>query len=243
MTNLKNAWPDTSEGELKKIAARFYHFLTDLMVETIWCFSLSEKRIRKRLRISNPQLLDQYYDQGKGVILIVGHYGSWEMLLSSLNLFVKHQVSTIYIPLSNKTFDKFFYQMRVVFGSEMIRKKDFAVHMQESHEELKAIIFGADQSPSISKHLYWTNFLNQDTAVALGAEKYAKKYDLPVIFTHFTQDRRGYYTASFELITDTPQQEKDDAITERHVRLMEQQILQEPSHWLWSHKRWKKKRQ
>lgn len=212
------------------------------MIESLWLFSLSEKRINKHFKVKNPELLNRYYEEGRSVILIVGHYNSWEMILSSLNLHVKHNVATIYVPLSNKTFDKVFYKMRTLFGSEMIAKRYFAQRMEESHDNLSAIIFGTDQSPSISKNIYWTSFLNQDTAVAYGVEKYAIKYDMPVLFTKLTRERRGYNTAEFVLITDNPAMHPEGEITEMHVRMMEEQILSNPQFWLWSHKRWKKKR-
>jgi KDO2-lipid IV(A) lauroyltransferase len=240
--NLYNAFPDKTEEEIKQIGSGFYHFLTDLMAEILWCFSLNDNRISKRLKVKNPELLDEFYDSGKSVILILGHYASWEMVLSSLNLFVKHKVATIYIPLTNKGLDKKFYKMRTTFESEMIAKRDFKENIEKGIEEKRAIIFGADQSPSISKNLYWTRFLNQDTAVALGAEKYAKIYDMPVVFTWLRREKRGYYSVEFETVTSDPKTELEGEITEKHVRIMEKQILANPEFWLWSHKRWKKKR-
>ena len=241
--NLNNAYPEKSDAEIKQIASGFYHFITDLMVEILWCFSLTEKRITNRLKVKNPELLNEFYDSGKSVILILGHYASWEMVLSSLNLYVKHKVATIYIPLTNKGLDEEFYKMRTAFDSEMIAKKDFKNNIESGGSEQRAIIFGADQSPSISKNLYWTQFLNQDTAVALGAEKYAKIYDMPVVFTWLRREKRGYYSVEFETVTADPKNEPEGAITEKHVRIMEKQILAKPEFWLWSHKRWKKKRE
>ncbi len=241
--NLEKSFPQKTEQERRKIASKFYHYLMDLMVESIWYFGLTEKRVAKHLKVNNPELLNNIYDSGRGVILILGHYGSWELVLSSLNLFVQHQLSTIYIPLTNKTLDEVFLKMRKQFGSEMVAKKDFANSIKEANKNMQAIIFGADQSPSISKNIYWTNFLNQDTAVALGAEKYAKLYDMPVVFTFLNRERRGYYTVDFEIVSLNPRDEKEGVITERHVRLMEKQILAKPEFWLWSHKRWKKKRE
>lgn len=240
-TNLRNSFPDKTEVEIEQIASRFYHFLTDFMVESIWTFSLNEKRIKKRFKLENPELVDHYFDQNRSVILILGHYSSWELVLSSLNLFVKHQVETIYIPLTNAGFDKYFLRMRTKFNSIMIPKKDFKASFENTYE-CRAIIFGADQSPSISKNLHWTEFLNQDTAVALGAEKYAIKYDMPVIFAHLYPRKKGYYNLNFKLVTDTPQETKPGEITEGHVRVLEKIIRERPEYWLWSHKRWKKKR-
>jgi Kdo2-lipid IVA lauroyltransferase/acyltransferase len=239
--NLANAFPDKSEAERKEIAGKFYHFMTDLMVEILWCFSLTEKRIRHRFKVLNPGLLDDFHAAGKSVVLILAHYSSWEMVLSSLNLFVKHRVTTIYVPMTNGAFDKAFYRMRTIFKAKMIAKREFKESF-DTNTELNAIIFGADQSPSISKNLYWTQFLNQETAVALGAEKYAKLYDMPVVYARLKKEKRGFYSLEFETVSAQPALEPDGEITEGHVRLLERQILSKPEDWLWSHKRWKKKR-
>ncbi|HHL52498.1 MAG TPA: acetyltransferase, partial [Flammeovirgaceae bacterium] len=241
--NLSNSFPDMPEAERQALMRRFYRHMSELMVETLWCFSLSEKRLQKSLQVKNPELLDKYYEQGRSVVLVLGHYGSWEFVLAGLNYFVRHRVATIYIPLTSKTLDRAFHRMRLRFGAEMISKKDFAANMQAGSMEPRAIIFGADQSPSISKNIYWTEFLNQETAVALGVEKYAKKYDMPVLFTWLHKRARGRYEVEFELITDRPQDEPPGTITEKHVRLMEKQIRQRPELWMWSHRRWKKKRE
>ena len=241
--NLANAFPDKTEAERREIASEFYHYMTDLMIEILWCFSLTEKRIRHRFDVINPELLNEIYDSGKNVVLVLGHYSSWEMVLSSLNLFVKHRVSTIYIPLTNKAFDKAFYNMRTVFSAVMIPKKDFKDSFKDDNGELRAIIFGADQSPKMSKNIYWTKFLNQETAVAYGVEKYARMYDMPVVYCRLERQRRGHYSLEFATVALHPQETAEGEITERHVRLLEQQILARPEFWLWSHKRWKKKRE
>jgi KDO2-lipid IV(A) lauroyltransferase len=104
-------------------------------------------------------------------------------------------------------------------------------------------IFGADQSPTYSKNVHWTNFLNQDTAVALGTERFAKKYNIPVVFCSIIKLKRGIYTAELSVLTDTPHNTKDGEITELHTSTLEKQINTQPEFWLWTHKRWKRKKE
>jgi len=47
---------------------------------------------------------------------------------------------------------------------------------------------------------------------------------------------------SFKLLCDNPNELPIGAITELHVRELEKVILAEPTFWLWTHKRWKRKR-
>ena len=85
-------------------------------------------------------------------------------------------------------------------------------------------------------------FLNQDTGVLFGTEKYAKKYNLPVIFGKAIKVKRGYYSLTYEVLFDEPTQHKYGQITEKHTQILEKQILDKPQYWLWSHRRWKHKR-
>ena len=112
--------------------------------------------------------------------------------------------------------------------------------MQQHQDKLIAPVFIGDQSPNNpNKRLYWTQFLHQRTPVMLGAEKYAKQYDLPVLFLKQKRVKRGYYTIELVLLEENPRQTAEFEITEKHTRVLEEMIQAEPQYWLWSHKRWK----
>jgi len=112
----------------------------------------------------------------------------------------------------------------------------------EKQEHPKAIIFGSDQSPSNPKRAYWIKFLNQDTGVLFGVEKYAKEYNWPVIYVTIYKMKRGHYEVEYKLITETPNEQPYGSITEKFTKAIENNIIEHPQYWLWSHKRWKHKR-
>jgi KDO2-lipid IV(A) lauroyltransferase len=86
-------------------------------------------------------------------------------------------------------------------------------------------------------------FLNQDTSVLTGVERYAVKYDFPVIYGKIQKQGRGKYSIEYILVTDTPTQTKSNEITEKINRINEEIILAEPAYWLWTHRRWKHRKQ
>ena len=242
LTNLTKSFPEKSEKEIEEIRRKFYRFLSDLMVETIWNFSLSEKEARKRMVVENPEVLDSYFKAGKDVIIVVGHYNSWEFLLISFDLMVQHRGAVIYTSLTDKFLDKVFIEFREKFGMKLLTKGDVKHAFQNGLDKPMAILFGSDQAPSSAGRAYWTEFLHQDTAVAIGVEKYAIKYDLPVFFGGLKKIKRGYYSIELELLTDTPLNTKEGEISDMHVQALERLIKETPEYWLWSHKRWKRVR-
>jgi KDO2-lipid IV(A) lauroyltransferase len=103
--------------------------------------------------------------------------------------------------------------------------------------------FIADQIPAKGDINFWTQFLNQETAVYLGAEKIAAKYDMAVVFFNHQKIKRGYYIMKVELLFEHTAGLQDHIITETHVRRLEEIIKENPQYWIWSHRRWKHKKE
>ena len=55
--------------------------------------------------------------------------------------------------------------------------------------------------------------------------------------------KRGYYNIYCKTLHDSPADTKDHELTEMHVRALEEDIKRKPELWLWSHRRWKHKRE
>jgi len=246
--NLKNSFPDKTNLELRKIEREFYHHFCDTFEETVRVLGMSEREARKRMVFTNPTLLTDFAKQGQGVLLVLGHYGNWEYLpfLFLDMLESGNQVGySIYRPLKSAAFNHLYIKIRTHFGGPVITKTEAYRAIIRLRREGKAGVFGlvSDQSPSKSNLHYWTNFLNQETAILTGPERMAKQTGFAVVFVDVEKTSRGHYQATYNLITDNPKDTAENEITEKYARLMEKTILREPSYWLWTHKRWKHKRQ
>jgi KDO2-lipid IV(A) lauroyltransferase len=204
--NLCNSFPEKSADELKKIEHLFYHHLCDVIVETLKSFTISEKEILRRMVLENPELPDQYFDAGRSILLAGGHYNNWEWIATSLDQQIKHKTYALYTPLSNLFFERKMQKTRSKFGLTMISISQAAKFFETHRNELTATIFGTDQSPRNPERCYWMNFLNQETGVLFGLEKYAKSYNQPVLFCDIEKIKRGYYSIRFSLVTDHPWQ-------------------------------------
>jgi len=239
--NLKNSFPDKSKKEIEQIQKAFFKHLCDLIAESIKLFSISAKELDKRMVFKNSEILDDYYAKNQNIILVGGHYNNWEIAAVSLDRQLPHQAVGIYSPLSNKFFNKKLAESRTRFGVQIIKKSEVRRSFQQKTSTPRVTVFGADQSPTYSKSVHWTNFLNQDTAVAIGTELFAKKYNYPVFFMDLKKVKRGHYEAELELLVDDPSKYFEGEITKMHTERLEQMILENPQYWLWSHKRWKRK--
>lgn len=245
--NLKNAFPLKSKEELQRIEKQFYRYFCDLILESFKTLTISSKNVMKHIDFQNKEVFEKYAQQGKSVIIVMGHQGNWE--LAGARFAVEnqgkgkknHQLFVIYHPLKNKQFDQLVYFMRTRLGNKLYAMKDTVRGMIQDRNELTATAFIADQTPS-PKGAYWTRFLNQDTPVFTGTAKISKKLNYPIIYVNVSRPKRGHYVVSAEELVEDPSGYSEDEISELHTKRLEKDIEKEPQIWLWSHRRWKHRR-
>jgi len=241
LTNLKNSFPDKSNLELKDIMTAFYRHFCDIVMESVKSFTISEKQLRKRLIIKNPEFSNYFADKDQSIIFVGGHYNNWEICAQAFAMYSNHKCIGIYKPLSNDFINDKINTSRSKYGMHLVSMRQTKKSFDEDSSP-KAIVFGSDQNPANPKRAHWVQFLNQDTAVLFGVEKYAKEYNWPVVFVSISKVKRGYYQVEYSLITDSPTEQAYGKITEDFTKRLEQEIINQPQYWLWSHKRWKHKR-
>jgi KDO2-lipid IV(A) lauroyltransferase len=238
--NLANAFPEKTLTQRQAIERKYFRFLADLIVETIKLYTLSEKETIKRVEVRDGALLQNAaYRQGKSIIAAVGHYGNWESGCLRMGLVKERKCIIAYKPLSNPTFNHFFLKLRSRFGAIMVPMKSTLRTVVAHRKEVTLTVLAGDQTPSREETNYFTNFLNQPTAVFLGVEKLAKATDSLVVFCDVRRVKRGYYSCTFVPLFDNPKLTAEHEITNAHVQYLEKVIREEPEYWLWSHRRWK----
>jgi Kdo2-lipid IVA lauroyltransferase/acyltransferase len=238
-TNIRNSFPEKTDKEHQKIASEYYRHLCDLVLESLKVFSITESEVKERMKVMHADVPDRYFEQGRSIIVAGGHYNNWELFAVAIDQAIKHSSLAIYKPLTNTYFDAIMQRTRSKYGLRLIHNRKVKETFEEQRNNLTATIFAIDQAPSPHATPHWTTFLNQETGVLMGAEKYARLYNYPVVFCQIHKLSRGHYAFEFEPLCEEPNQMKDGEITERVTRRLEEYINKDPRYWLWSHRRWK----
>jgi len=241
--NIALALPHLSEQERLIIEKKSYHHLCDMFLEMIKTMSISEKEINKRFSYTN---LDVYLDlekKGKSIALMCAHYASYEWVLS-MNNHITFKGYGIYKKIANPYFDKLVKNIRAKFKAYLITTKETKTTIEQNAKNGVLGIFGfaSDQTPRRSDTMHWDSFMGIETPIHTGAEMLAKRYDMNVIFLKVKKVKRGYYEASFEVLSDDIKSIPDYKLSENFMRKVEQQIYEAPEFYLWTHKRWKHKK-
>lgn len=239
--NLRRAFPEKTEDEIKQIARASYRNLMDVTLETLKSYTMPLAEIQRRCPPVNPELVNQYLDRGQSVILAGSHYNNWEYTGISMPPAFHGATVTAYKPISNRLIDTYVNWTRARTGMVLISMDStFAVIRQREREQQRSVyVLLSDQSPSSKKSAHWVDFLGRDTASLPGLDVLARKFKLPVLYYHVRRGKRGFYKVEYFDICTNPAEAAEADITRAYARRLEEIIREQPENWLWSHKRWK----
>lgn len=234
--NLLLAFPAKTTEERKQLRKDFYRYFADLLIESIKNLTTSEKELRERMQLDNPDILDQLQALGKPVLLVAGHYNNWEWLITAQALWFKNPNFGIGMPLSHPFWNQKLTARRERFGLEVVHAQNYQKAFQSKQS---VVLVLADQAPSSDNNCLWLPFLNRETAVIFGPEYMANKYDCAIVFINISNSKRGYYNIELKVLAEDSGKLNYQDLTRLHLQKLEAQIQQNPARWLWSHKRWK----
>ena len=246
--NLELSFPDKDKKWLQRTERRFYYQFACQIMESLKTVSAGKRWIKRHMVFSGQDKLLQETLNGRSGIGYLGHIGNWEWI-PSMNLFftdVDDFVGgQVYHRLENNTMEIFMYKLRNRFGTVSIPMEQVMRRFLTYKNEGKRFFIGmiADQVPLWWNIHYWTQFMNRETPVFTGAERLARKLDLEVWYMHITRKRRGYYSCDLQLIYEHTNSLPEFAVTEKYMRLLEDNIRECPELWLWTHNRWKRTRE
>lgn len=238
MENLRYAFPEKSEKELKQIARKFYRNFMDQWIETIKLISISRKQLNKRIS-GNFQVFHQLFESGKPVQVNLGHFFNWEIMTLHTGINQPYTFLTVYLPQSNPIMNRLIQYIRSRWGNPQIPSTDMARAIIPWRKKQYLIALGSDQSPASPEMGYWLYFLNRPAPFAKGSEKFARSQNIPVVMMTTTRLKRGRYHFDYFLLAGDVKSLPDGELMRQYVHHLETNIRLQPELYLWSHRRWK----
>jgi KDO2-lipid IV(A) lauroyltransferase len=241
ISNLKLAFPDKNEQEIKEIVKGCYVNVLTVIAEFFYMEHLSAEKLRNLLKVSNIEMIDEKLKQGKGLIFISGHFGNWELtaygipklLIRSLNVVVKEQ--------TNKKVNSGIDRIRTSGGNRMIEMKNSIREILTVLKSNGMVAMLGDQAAP--KENVKVDFFVKGVPTFEGTAKIAIKTGAAVLFGVSTRNDDGTYSLTFREIDTSKYKDTSEenvkALTQDHVNLLVEYIKLRPDHWLWFHRRFK----
>jgi KDO2-lipid IV(A) lauroyltransferase len=240
--NLKIAFPDADEAELRDIMRRYYAGFAQVLVEIVKAVSWPAARFREHVDIANLELIREPLAQGTPVLIVAAHQCNWEWFLLALSAELGYPLDAAYKPLINPWAEREMLKLRTRFGSRLVPADALLPDILQRRQIVRAICMIADQEPTKAEHKQWLRFLNRDTAFFVGTEEIARATRYPVFFAKMRRLARGRYRMDFIALAAAGEPTAPGELTARYAREVEAQIRASPPDWPWSHKRWRLKK-
>jgi KDO2-lipid IV(A) lauroyltransferase len=240
--NIRNSLPHLSEKEQLSVERDFYKNLCDYAVETLKLTGITKAEMQKRMKFTNPELMEKYTSNSQSVIILSSHTFNWEWLLVAASISFPAPIDFVYQSVKNAFFNLFILNARSRFGAYAVKRNDLAREIIKRKGIVRAIAVVADQYPGHGNDKrHYTTFLGQRTAFFYGSQQMATLMQAPVLYAVIEKVKRGHYLCTFNLISEPPYNKTDTFVIDNYAKAVEQAIYQQPSGWLWSHNRWKKR--
>lgn len=239
--NLKHAFPELSEKEIKKIAYGSYKNFAITLVEILYLPRVNKELVKNVVKINNLELVERKEKEKNGVILLTAHLGNWEYSGISAGLNLNKNISVVAKSQRNPYVNSWMNKYRTRLVNEVV---PLGISIRNVYTVLlrKGIIaLVADQrGPEDSIKL---DFFGRKTSVYTGPAILSLKMNSPIIYGVAVRQPDYSYRLDFTEISreDLPDEyeAKVKVLSERLLMNLEQSILEHPDQWLWMHKRWK----
>ena len=240
VTDIQKVFPNKTTKECEQIAKESWVNIGRIVTEFAKATRLNKEQISKKFRFVNCERLFQENREGKGVILLLGHFANWETLGLATAVKAK-KMSFVAYPQNNKYVNDYLAKLRGLFGSTMISSYNpfFSAFRALKRGFMVAIL--ADQSVGSSK--LYMDFLGRPAEISPLPAVLSLKTGLPVYHVSVYREGKQIVVKCTDLIYPPQVTYSREVLYEYSKELkkkLEEDILAHPSDWLWAHNRWKR---
>ena len=240
--NLEMALPDLSATQRAAVLRQEYRHLGWLLAEFCQMSTYTRETASRFIRYEG---LDHYLgarNRGKGVFVLTGHLGAWE-LSSFYHSLAGHPMGMVIRRLDNPLVDSLVNSIRCQHGNRVLHKDDFARGLIGAMRAGETVGILMDTNMTPPQGLF-VPFFGVEACTASGLARVALKTGAAVLPGFLLwEERERQYVLRFgpELeLADSGDSEADAASnTALFTGVIEETIRQYPSQWLWMHRRWK----
>lgn len=241
---LRAAFPAFSNDEIDRVARGAYAHLGRTSIETAILPSYSQSEILDLFEsVEGWPLVEERLAMGKGLIIVTGHLGNWELggaYLAARGL----PVDAIARHMSNPLFDRYLTTTRHRIGMTVVHDEDAVRRVPRSLRSGRTVAFLVDQG-AVGLASTWVRFFGRYAKTPRGPAVFALRLGSPVLFGVALRQPSGRYRLTFEPIdvVETGDREADvDRIVADYTAVLERWVRRAPEQYFWHHRRWKHQR-
>ncbi|MCM8782663.1 MAG: lysophospholipid acyltransferase family protein, partial [Candidatus Omnitrophica bacterium] len=240
-TNLKAAFcKEKGPAELRGLVKKVYQNLGQVLIEVLRFPVINSRYIQKFISIKGLKRLKEIMAQNKGIIILTGHFGNWE-LSSLIGGFLGFPISVLAREQKHTQLNELLNSYRQMAGCKVIKKGLSTRQLIKALQSGEIVGILADQDAG--KLGIFVNFFGRPTSTHSGAFIFARKTGALILPTFIVREKGPYHRIDLlEPIKLKNNQDSDVDIysaIQEFSNVLESYVRRYPSQWLWVHKRWK----
>jgi Kdo2-lipid IVA lauroyltransferase/acyltransferase len=243
IANIQRSFPHFTYAQCDHVAEKGLQNMFMLGVEVLHTTRLVRiDTWRKYVELDNfRQPLELLMTRNQGAIMLTGHYGNWEILgyvLATLGF----ESTAVARPLDNPYLNDWAFGVRQRQGQKIVGKKGATAEISQLLAEGGVIGFVADQNAG-SKGLF-VDFFGRKASTYKSIGLLAMEYEVPVVigYARRLDGRFRFMLGTQDIIWPKDWKDQSDPlryITQRYTKAIEGFISDDPTQYLWAHRRWK----
>ena len=242
LKNLETAFPEKTAAERERVLRRLYRNLGWLLGEFCQMHKYTPENTRGFLRYEGLEHYLAARERGKGVLIVTGHLGAWE-LSSYYHSLMGYSMGMVIRRLDNAKVDALVNEIRCLHGNKVLHKDDFARGLLGAMRrgETVGILMDTNMTPPQG---VFVPFFGREACTASGLARVARKTGAAVLpgFMLWEETEQKYVLRFGEEIpVVVTEDDEADAVanTARFTAVIEDWVRRYPDQWLWVHRRWK----
>ncbi len=242
LENLRFSYPNKDAAWIERTARRSFEHLVMLVFDVLYTARLIRLSTwRRYVELGDFSAPLREMLRGRGIIMLTGHYGNFEVLGYAMATFGLQSYS-IARPIDNPYINKYLMGVRERQGQIIIDKKGATDSMLELLAAGATLSFIADQNAG--RKGIFVDFFGRQASTYKSIGLLAMAYDLPIIvgYCRRLDDRYRFQVGMTRIIRPGEWKKQDDPlkwITAQYTTAIEKFIRQDPQQYWWVHRRWK----
>jgi KDO2-lipid IV(A) lauroyltransferase len=242
LENLRASFPDRDSAWIESVGRRSFEQIVMLAVDVLYTpHRVCKDNWRQYSTFKNGERCKWLMQEGRGLLLVSGHYGNFEIVGYLFSLF-GFKLATVARPLDNRFVDAYVKRIRQQKGQRIIDKKGAADLMAAAAEQGTSLGLIADQDAGPKG--FFVDFFGRKASTFKSIAVLAVTRNMPVVVGYSRRVGDGFF---FEIgvnrmIFPDEWADKPDPlrwITAEYTREIEQFVREDPTQYWWVHRRWK----
>lgn len=239
--NIKQSGITHSDYEIRTIMKESYQNLGITLVELLTIDTYNFNAPISKVNYSNIELIEEAKSKGKGVILLSGHFGNWELLAYSASVILKRVLHIVIKYQMNPYTDAYLRNLRQRSGNQLIDMNKAGMTLVKAIKYNDIIAMLSDQRAGTNEGLE-LEFLGRKARTYKAPATLALKFKTPIIVGFAIRDSNNNYNVDLVEIDHSDLDDSPNGVeelTKRYLKLLEDTIKLNPGLWAWQHNRWK----